>query len=150
MEYWGPSYAGTSHVMTTHISISLTMRYEDWQETIAKVSATVKPFSGLRLDFSYAPKYSKYAFKNVNKPTKLYDYKTGEVIFTSFSPGSITETRDQTKEEDINILANYVKTIGKHDIAVLGGFQYLTNSFNSLSGYRQVNEFHSIGGNQCF
>lgn len=140
---WGTNYGGGPHRMKV-IYDKVAMRYEDWHESLAKINATIKPLSGLRLDISYAPKYSTYAFKNVSKPVTLYDYKTGDVIYKSTSPGSMNEIRDRTKEDDINILANYNTSFGSHDIAVLGGFQYLTNTYNRLSAYRQGNEFPQL------
>jgi TonB-linked SusC/RagA family outer membrane protein len=144
---WGSSYAGTPHAMQ-YIYDGLVMRYENWQETIAKISATITPFTGMRLDFSYAPKFSSASFKDVNKTTYIYDYKTGLPIlgpvgaYQSFS--TIGETRDKTREDDINILMNYNTSLGDHDITALGGFQYLTNTYNNLYAYRQGNNFQQF------
>jgi TonB-linked SusC/RagA family outer membrane protein len=140
---WGSNYAGTQHTMQL-IFDKLNMYYEDKYETIAKISTSIKPFAGMRLDFSYTPKISGGSNKTVTKQAKLYDYKTLELIYTSTSPGTITEVRDKTREDDINILANYNKSFGKHDIALLGGFQYLTNSYNYLSAYRQSTSFSQL------
>jgi TonB-linked SusC/RagA family outer membrane protein len=131
-----------------YIYDGLVMRYENWQETIAKISTAITPFKGLRIDLSYAPKFSTGNFKNVNKTTYVYDYKTllpilGPVgAYQSFA--YMTETREKTREDDINILANYNKSLGQHDIAVLGGFQYLTNTYNNLNAYRQGNNFQQF------
>ncbi len=144
---WGSSYAGTPHAMQ-YIYDGLVMRYENWQETIAKISATITPFTGMRIDLSFAPKLSSASFKDVNKTTYVYDYKTGLPIlgpvgaYQSFS--TIGETREKTREDDINILMNYTKTLGNHDITAFGGFQYLTNTFNNLYAYRQGNNFQQF------
>jgi hypothetical protein len=140
---WGTSYAGTPHTMQT-IYEALAMRYEDYQETIAKIYAKITPFKGMQLDFSYTPKISMAQYKNVNKTADVYDYKTGLVSLKSTYLATMTEQRDKTIEDDINILATYNKSLGKHDIAVLGGFQYLTNIYNSLSAYRQGNNFQQF------
>jgi hypothetical protein len=78
-------------------------------------------------------------YKNVNKTADVYDYKTGLVSLKSTALANMTEQRDKTKEDDINILATYNKSLGQHDIGVLRGFQYLTNLYNTLSAYRQGN-----------
>jgi len=141
---WGSSYAGTPHAMQ-YIYDGLVMRYENWQETIAKINATITPFKGMKIDLSYAPKFSSASLKNVNKTTYIYDYKTSLPIlgpvgaYQSFA--TINEQRDKTREDDINILANYNTSLGEHDITALGGFQYLTNNYNTLSAYRQGNNF---------
>lgn len=140
---WGTSYAGTPHSMQS-IYDGLAMRYEDYQETIAKIYTKIKPFKGMQLDFSYTPKMSFANYKNVNKTADVYDYKTGLVSLKSTALANMTEQRDKTKEDDINILATYNKSLGKHDIGVLGGFQYLTNIYNSLSAYRQGNNFQQF------
>ncbi|NEW81068.1 MAG: TonB-dependent receptor, partial [Mariniphaga sp.] len=144
---WGTSYAGTLHTMQA-IYDGLDMRYEDYQETLAKIYAKITPFKGMQIDLSYTPKISTAGYKNVNKTTFIYDYKTG---LPTLGPigfmqnfANMTEQRDKTKEDDINILINYAKSLGKHDITALGGFQYLTNNYNTLSAYRQVNNFQQF------
>ena len=144
---WGSSYAGTPHAMQ-YIYDGLVMRNENWQETIAKISATINPFTGMRMVFSYAPKFSSADFKEVDKTTYIYDYKTKLPVLGPVgayqSYANMRETREKTREDDINILANYNKSLGNHDIAVLGGFQYLTNNFNQLYAYRQGNNFQQF------
>jgi TonB-linked SusC/RagA family outer membrane protein len=144
---WGSSYAGTPHAMQ-YIFDGLVMRNEDWQETITKISTTITPFTGMKFNFSYAPKFSSASYKDVQKTTYIYDYKTGLPVlgpvgaYQSFA--LMGETRERTREDDINILATYNKSSGKHDISVLGGFQYLTNTFNNLYAYRQGNNFQQF------
>lgn len=137
---WGYNYnrgINGLHAMTEGLS----MTYEDWQETLAKLSATITPFSGMRIDFSYAPKLNVYNNKYVGKPAYLYDYITGEVIYEPLAQGSMSERRDRTVEDDINLLLTYAKSANKHDVTVLGGYQYLTNSYNRIQVGRQGNPF---------
>jgi len=140
---WGGNYSGTPNVMM-YIEEGLKMRYEEYQEMLVKLLATIKPFKGMRLDFSYVPKIQNNNFKEVNKTMPLYDYKTLEVSWSPTFPADMNETRQQTREDDINILANYANSFGSHDVALLGGFQYLTNNFNQLYGRRQVNNFQQF------
>jgi len=140
---WGSSYAGTPHVMQT-IFDKLNMRYEDYQETIAKLYTKITPFKGMKFDFSYTPHVSTANYKGVSKTTNLYDYKTGAVIYKSTSLASMYETRDITTENDLNALATYTKSLGKHDFTLLAGYQYLTNNFNELYGTRQGNNFQQF------
>lgn len=144
---WGTNYAGTPTAMQ-HIYDALSMRYESYQEALAKLSAIITPFKGLKIDLSYTPKLNMASYKDVNKTTDVIDYKTGQVIRASVSSfgtyATLNEAREKTREDDINILATYNKSLGKHDIGVLGGFQYLTNFFNNLNAYRQVNNFQQF------
>lgn len=144
---WGTSYAGTPHAMQ-YIYDGLNIRYENYQEAIAKLSATITPFDGMKIDLWYTPKLNQSAYKDVNKTTDVLDYKTGQVVRSSIGMlvnyANLNEVRDRTREDDINLLANYTKKIGQNDISLLGGFQYLTNNFNSLSAYRQVNNFQQF------
>lgn len=141
--YWGNNYAGTPHTMQ-YMFEKLNMRYEEYQETIAKIYTRIKPLNGLSLDVWYTPRISTASFKGVGKTTSLYDYKTGNVIYKSTGLPSMYESRDKTREDDINILATYDKSFSKHHITTLGGFQYLTNSFNNLYGTRQGNNFQQF------
>ena len=140
---WGSSYAGTPHTMET-IFEKLDMRYEDYYETIAKLYAKITPFKGMQFDFSFTPHLSTANYKGVTKTTSLYDYKTGAVIYKPTALATMYETRDKTMENDLNLLATYTKTLGKHDFTVLAGFQNLTNDFNELYGYRQGNNFQQF------
>jgi TonB-linked SusC/RagA family outer membrane protein len=140
---WGTSYAGTPHSMQ-YIYEGLAMRYEDYQETLAKLYAKITPFKGMQLDFSYTPKVSIANYKDVNKTADVYDYKTGLVSLKSTGLANMTEQRDKTIEDDINILATYTNSFGKHDVGALGGFQYLTNLYNTMNAYRQGNNFQQF------
>ena len=140
---WGTSYAGTPHTMQT-IYDGLAMRNEDYQEALAKIYAKITPLTGLQIDLWYTPKLNSNSFKNVNKTADVFDYKTGLVSLKSTALANMTEQRDQTKENDLNLLVNYTKSVGKHTISALGGIQYLTNTFNTLSAYRQGNNFQQF------
>ena len=140
---WGYSYAGTPHSMQT-IFDKLNMRYEQYQESIAKLYTKITPFEGMRFDFSYTPHISTANYKGVTKTTALYDYKTGAMTYKPTGLASMYETRDITNENDLNVLATYSKSIGKHDITALAGYQYLTNNFNELYGTRQGNNFQQF------
>ncbi len=140
---WGHNYNGDPTRMNS-IFEAKNMTYETWQETIAKLSATITPITGMRINFSYAPKLNTTVIKTVAKTTTLYDYKTGAVTKPPSGMPSMTETRNTSKEEDINILIDYNKSIGNHDLSALGGFQYLTNNYNNLYARRQGNNFEQF------
>ncbi|MBW8332301.1 MAG: TonB-dependent receptor [Prolixibacteraceae bacterium] len=144
---WGANYAGIPHAMQ-YIYDGLVMNYQDSEETKAKISATFKPITGMRIDLTYAPTIATSSYKNVNKTTSVFDYKTGLAISNPIgwysNLATMNETRETTREDDINILVNYNKSLGKNDFTVLGGFQYLTNNFNNLYAYRQGNNFQQF------
>jgi len=140
---WGNNYAGTPHTMQ-FIFDKLSMRYEQYQETIAKLYTRIRPLDGMTLDFTYTPRISTSNFKGVSKTTNLYDYKTGDVIYKSTGMPSMYETREITTENDLNALATYNKSIKKHQVTAIGGFQFLTNKFNNLYGTRQGNSFQQF------
>lgn len=140
---WGNNYAGTPHTMML-IFEKLNMRYEEYQETIAKIYTRIKPLTGLTLDFYYTPRISTASYKGVSKTANLFDYKTGAMIYKSTSTPSMYETRDRTTENDLNFLATYDKSFKKHHLTALGGYQYLTSYFNNLYGTRQGNNFQQF------
>lgn len=146
---WGNNYAGTPHTMM-QIFEKLNMRYEEYQETIAKIYTRIKPFNGLTLDFFYAPKISTASYKGVSKTANLYDYKTGDIIYKSTGLPSMYESRDKTRENDLNFLATYTKSLKKHNITALGGYQFLQSYFNNLYGTRQGNNFQQFGEINAF
>ncbi len=140
---WGTSYAGTAHPMQ-FIYDGLSVRREEYQEILAKISARISPFKGMHIDFWYTPKINTNSYKNVNKTADVYDYKTGLISLKSTALANMTEQREETTENDLNLLLNYTKSLGKHTISALGGFQYLTNDYNTISAYRQGNNFQQF------
>ncbi len=140
---WGTSYAGTAHPMQ-FIYDGLAIRTEDYKEMLAKIYAKITPFKGMQVDFWYTPKINLNSYKNVNKTADVYDYKTGLISLKSTALANMTEQREQTTENDLNLVANYTKSLGKHSITALGGFQYLTNDYNTISAYRQGNNFQQF------
>lgn len=140
---WGTSYAGGTHPMQ-QIYDNLVPRTEDYLEVLAKISAKITPFKGMQIDFWYTPKFNWANYKNLFKRADVYDYKTGLVAVKNNGLATINEQRDQFREDDLNLLLNYTKTLGKHTISGLGGFQYLTNSFNTISAFRQGNNFQQF------
>lgn len=140
---WGNNYAGTPHTMML-IFEKLNMRYEEYQETIAKIYTRIKPIDGLTLDFYYTPRISSASYKGVSKTANLFDYKTGAMIYKSTSTPSMYESRDRSIENDMNFLATYDRNLKKHHITALCGYQYLTSYFNNLYGTRQGNNFQQF------
>ena len=137
---WGTNYAGTIQEAQS-ISEKLAMTYKNYNEFITKVGLTIKPVAGLRVNFFYAPKLYYNSSKVIAKKGVRYDYKTGEVIYRQTLPAYRNESRTKTRQDDINLVANYNIEIGKHEIGAIAGFQYLKSLQNSLTGYRDGNEF---------
>jgi TonB-linked SusC/RagA family outer membrane protein len=140
---WGGNYSQDPHAMH-YINEGLAMTYEDGNTTIAKITASVTPFEGMKIDFWYSPKILRTDYKIFNKETYLYDYETMEVIREWELPNNIDERRSRTREDDLNALMNYNNSFGEHNITVLGGFQWLTNNYNYLRVYRQNNPFQQF------
>ncbi|MGL4853293.1 MAG: SusC/RagA family TonB-linked outer membrane protein [Phocaeicola sp.] len=137
---WGPNYAG-HELDAMRMEEKSAMSYNTYTELLSKLQMTIKPLESLRIDFSYAPKINYREQKNVTKNTYLYDRITGEQIYKSVRNSYITEERWKTREDDINILTNFNETFGKHFLGIMGGFQYIKSSYNSLYAYRDGNEF---------
>jgi Outer membrane receptor for ferrienterochelin and colicins len=137
---WGATYAGTP-LVSMAIEDKLAMTYNEYLEALTKFSMTITPLDGLRFSASYAPKFNYHEMKQVLKQCSLYDYKTGAQIYQSTYPGFINEQRFKDREDDINLLLNFNKSLGKHDLGLIGGFQYLKHSYNELLAYRDGNQF---------
>lgn len=137
---WGHSYAGDA-IEQMYITEKMAMNYNTYSEYLTKLQMSVKPFTTLRIDFSYAPKINYHEQKKITKKYTLYDYKTGEANYHSTIPAYLNEERWKTREDDVNIITNYNESFGKHSVGLMGGFQYLKSKSNYLSGYRDGNEF---------
>lgn len=140
---WGHTYAGTTNMME-EIFESLNMNYQQYRESITKLNVLISPFSGMKINFWYALKSNDSDSKHVRKTNNVYDYETGEITWTPTSPAYIEERRNTIREDDLNLILTYKKSIEEHNFNVLGGFQYVTNDYNYLYGRREVNNFQQF------
>ena len=137
---WAGNYSGTPHVRH-QIEDNYMPRQQEWSEMMGRFALTLTPVKGLSVDFSFAPKWNTHDAKNIVTYPTLYNYKTGEINWSPTNPNSISQTNEREKEFDHNILATYNVSLGKHDIAAMAGWQYLTYHYDYLYGYRDGNIF---------
>lgn len=98
-----------------------------------------KPLDGLKISFVAAPNFNntytkrfikKMPFTHLEDPSTIKGYFNGMGIQTT----QLTENRNKYQDITTQILINYNKTFGKHDIAVLGGYEYYYAKWDNMWG----------------
>jgi TonB-linked SusC/RagA family outer membrane protein len=87
-----------------------------------------KPLLGYRLDLNQSKEYIK--------DIQYFDWTNGDPTFYQ-GPNSLTMYNDNTNVLTLQALLQYDKTIGNHDLKLLGGYSQELTTFNFLQGFRK-------------
>lgn len=87
-----------------------------------------RPMLGYRLNLGRS--------KSFIKDIQYYNWRTGDPTFYQ-GPNSVTVFNDDNSIITLQALLQYDKTIGKHDLRLLGGYSKEYTSYNYLRGYRK-------------
>jgi TonB-linked SusC/RagA family outer membrane protein len=88
-----------------------------------------KPLLGYRLDFDQAKTYIK--------DIQYYDWQTGDPTFYQ-GPNSLTQYNSFNNVTTLQALLQYDKTVGDHDLRLLGGYSQELTTFSYLQGFRKA------------
>lgn len=92
-----------------------------------KFSLDFEPIKGLKIQGIFAPKFQFYQQKNHKIAVPMY-YLEDKDNIASYVGGvnntSVAEARNQNKEFTTQFLANYMKTVGSHNLNFLAGYEY--------------------------
>lgn len=104
-----------------------------------KGEINIKPFDGLKIsmvaapnfDFLYTKKFVKQMpYTKLEDPNVIAGYFHGLGIQTT----QLTENRNKNKDITMQFLVNYNKSFGKHDLALLGGYEYYYAKYDNMWG----------------
>lgn len=112
--------AGNTKINNTHIGF--------------KGEINFKPIDGLRISLVAAPNFSLFDNKHFVRKlgyTHLEDPNTIKGWYNATT--SLSQQRNKSQNITTQALINYNKTIGHHDIALLGGFEYYYAKWDNLS-----------------
>ena len=137
---------------------------KEWNNLfVGNIKAELTLFNGLKFTAQYAQRYAfnkttsftnAYTIKDTNyldwtatAKDQSYAPNASRVRTRSITRNSMSDKRDDLDEYTINLLLDYEKQFGKHNIHALGGFSQIDNKWSQNEAYRQDfynNEVQSI------
>lgn len=112
-----------------------------WNTTVGgRASLYVKPLDGLKIAAVVAPRYTLTKIKKFQKampytswddPNTIVGYRAGV-----YSTNNLNEERNDFYDITAQVLINYMKRFGKHDINVSGGYESYYTKWEALSAAR--------------
>ncbi|GHT37562.1 SusC/RagA family TonB-linked outer membrane protein [Bacteroidia bacterium] len=116
---------------------------EYYNQLGGKAALDFTPISGLKISAVVAPTYNFDKVKSFRKAVPYYT-ATDPTILMGYAEGHLTtmltENRNDSYSVTSQLLANYIKTFGNHDLALMGGYENYYYFNESLSASRDKYE----------
>ncbi|MEA5128838.1 MAG: TonB-dependent receptor [Proteiniphilum sp.] len=112
---------------------------QEYQEGIANLKVNYSPIKELNLEFSYSPKLNFSANKVFVNKVQFYDVNENPIDVTQNRV--VREQRNYELSQDLKFLINATKTLNKHNINILGGYQQNSYHTDYLYGRREKSPF---------
>ena len=120
---------------------------DEWYNQIGgRAALNITPLEGLKLSGVIAPVYNFNKTKafRTSIPWKLADDpNTIGGYMEGYKTTKLTENRNDNYNVTIQALANYMKTFGKHDLNIMGGFETYYAFFENLMASRDQYELNN-------
>lgn len=117
---------------------------QEWYNRLGgKASLDFTPLDGLKISGVIAPVYNFNKLKTFRLKAPYYladDPNTLGGYFEGHSTTKLTENRNDDYSVTIQFIANYMKSFGKHDINVMGGYETYYSFWEYLSASRDQYE----------
>ncbi|MDR3140677.1 MAG: TonB-dependent receptor [Tannerellaceae bacterium] len=108
-----------------------------------KIAIDFTPLSGLKISAIVAPVYNFDKSKQFRKAIPYYS-ATDPALLMGYIEGHATTLLTETRNDSYNVttqfLANYIKSFGKHDLTLMGGYENYYYFNESLSASRDKYE----------
>lgn len=100
-----------------------------------KGEVDILPIDGLKISLIAAPNFEWNHIKTFNKRLGYTHLETPNVISGYYNTTtSLTERRNKVSDFTTQVLVNYTKSFGLHDINVLGGYENYHYKYDNMSG----------------
>lgn len=110
---------------------------QTWTTTVGgRASLYIMPFDGLKISGVVAPRYiftknklfaKALPYTNWDDPNTIVGYRAG-----TYSTTSLEEKRDDFYDITTQVIINYMKRFGKHDINVMGGYESYYTKYETV------------------
>lgn len=117
---------------------------DSWSTQIGgKAAIEFKPFSGFNLEANIAP-FINYTKTKAFKTKAYYTLASDPEAFGGYldeggnrwETNKLTETRNDNYNVTTQLIANYMKTIGKHNVTLMAGFENYYSKSENLTASR--------------
>lgn len=109
-----------------------------------RAAINLTPIEGLKISGVIAPDYSFTKNKTFKKAVPYYSDEDPNMIIgymdDGYSTSKLTETRNDSHSLTIQGIVNYMKTFGKHDLNLMGGYETYHSFNENLSAARDQYE----------
>lgn len=104
---------------------------------IGNFSAIITPIEDWNINLSYSPEFTQTSSKDFTKPVNYYSPGFDEPTYVVNPTSTLNQKESKTKKNFLTITSSYSKTIKKHDLSLLLGFEQIDYTNNWLSAYRE-------------
>lgn len=101
---------------------------QKYHQLTGRLGLVLEPVKGLSLRATVSPVYDFNKGQNFQKRVQLYDPQTGPSPFYTANTVQLTESRTEVLNLTKQLLADYNKSFGDHNISVLAGYEDLTTN----------------------
>lgn len=112
-----------------------------YYEVYTNLKLNYKPVDYLSFDVSYVPKYNFSSAKIFNNVIGYYDMEE-KLVYNSPQMRSLRQDKTFTFNQDVKGLVTFSKSFNNQNLTILGGFQQITNDYESLYARRENSEFN--------
>lgn len=122
-------YGGTSNTWNNQLS--------------GKISLDFKPIAGLKLSAVFSPTFNYDKNKSFSKAIPYTNYNDPNT-YVGFIQGAVTTSLSESRNDGYfhttQFLGNYEKSIGKHNLNVMAGYENYYSTYESLGASRDAYE----------
>jgi len=104
---------------------------------IGKVFATITPFKGLEINGSYYINQYHANSSSYSVPSDTWNFQTETMIQSASNSITLSNSNSRTRQEVVDLYANYDKSFSNHNLKVLVGYNqeyYITESLGTSKG----------------
>ena len=107
-----------------------------YNNLVGRFAAVITPFEDMNITVAYSPEYSHNSSKDFHRPVHYYSPGFDEPTYTYPQTSQLSQKETNSWKNMVSAVATYNKTIKKHEISALAGFEQIDYTNKWLSGSR--------------
>jgi TonB-linked SusC/RagA family outer membrane protein len=146
---WGGTQSGSVQTgLAPYAEIANRVREQNERRLLGNVFAEWEIIDGLKATASVAMDFNQGVSNAFNKRYDIWNFRTDQIVdqVQLNSGRSATVAQNQDYQINTNLLLEYTKTIGDHNIKVLGGYETLQFRADNINVTRQQFPNNAVQG----